>query len=52
MNTLKEVKLNNKKLQKAIQKLNNKIEKTADFSYDLLRYVEIKSKLKELINYI
>lgn len=48
MKVLKEVKLNNKKLQKAIQKLNNKIEKTVNFSYDLLRYTEIKSKLKEI----
>lgn len=46
--TLKEIKLNNKKLQKAIQKVNNKIEKTANFSYELLKYTEIKSKLKEI----
>lgn len=44
----KQVRIRTQQLQKAIHKLNNKINLTPDFSYNLLRLTLIKSKLKEI----
>lgn len=45
---MKKVQLNTLKLNKAIIKLNNKINLSSDYSFELLRYTEKRSKIAEL----
>lgn len=48
MKTLKALNVNITKLEKALIKLNNKIDNIKDYSYELLKLTRTKSKLKRI----